>query len=826
MSSGSSSVSRSIRIAIVVSHPIQYYVPLYRHLASHAGVVLKVFYTWHGGAGATVDPGFQRAIKWDIPVTEGYDYEVVPNRAVDPGTHHFLGLRNPSLVDAVSAWSPDVVHITGYAWWSHLFALREFHRHGVPVVFRGDSHLLDATTRLRRWVKQKILKKVYSWPDAFLCVGAANRAYYTAMGVPAERLYDCPHSIDVGRFAGDADRLEGEARQWRRALDIAADCGVLLYAGKFELRKRPMELMRAFASAKVQNAVLLMVGDGELGEEVRRMAAADPLRFRVLPFQNQSRMPVVYRMGDLFVLPSAHGETWGLAVNEAMACGRPVLVSSRVGCAVDLVRVSCGAVFRADDWPAMSGAVSRLLRDPERLRHMGRAAARRAERFSIDATASATLRCVEATLGVAASGTTSAAANRGGNGEKSPVFVCVGFFGRPNFGDELLCWVVNRELKRLYPRCRISIFTHDQATSAMYTAPDAALVEGIYPSPRFFLQLAGQLRALRDADLIIVGGGGLINDYYSWHAIPRFAILACLGILLAKPVVFVGLGVAPVRRAWLERLARFAIANSRGVYCRDVESAGRVASWLPPGAAAIVAPDLAVLAANHLDELCGESPPDPPVRYLLANFRDDPTIPLATLVGICREALLRCPELVLLASEVHDLALYRRIVAGLEPAERARTSIEFPLSLRMAVDLIRSAGWIVAERLHVDLIAAFAARPVYAIEYESKVAAQMGSVLRHTLRCRLDAATPDCVRELIDSAAVPDATLGGEAERCARDGFRRTVEGGLGGEKPVHGIATRAVAFLHVSWMIAGGVAWVGVLLAKRLVSRLAAGPR
>src|SRR6185436_7909182 len=104
---------------------------------------------------------------------------------------------------------------------------------------------------------------------------------------------------------------------------IDDDTRVILYAGKFERRKRPLELMRAAAALDASRVVLVLVGGGELQREVSALAQSDPRRFRVLPFQNQSRMPIVYRLGDLFVLPSAYGETWGLAVNEAIASGRP-----------------------------------------------------------------------------------------------------------------------------------------------------------------------------------------------------------------------------------------------------------------------------------------------------------------------------------------------------------------------------------------------------------------------------------------------------------------------------------------------------------------------
>jgi glycosyltransferase involved in cell wall biosynthesis len=132
--------------------------------------------------------------------------------------------------------------------------------------------------------------------------------------------------------------------------------------------------------------VLVLVGDGELGGEVRRLAAERPERFRVLPFQNQSRMPVVYRLGDVFTLPSSHGETWGLAVNEALACGRPSLVSDRVGCAADVIRPGeNGDVFRWDDWGDFAAKLRRGLEGGWTL---DRGALRRdAERFAIAVTA-------------------------------------------------------------------------------------------------------------------------------------------------------------------------------------------------------------------------------------------------------------------------------------------------------------------------------------------------------------------------------------------------------------------------------------------------------
>ena len=350
-----------LRFAVVVSHPIQYCVPLYRSLAKREDLELKVFFTWHAATGVEFDPGFERELRWDIPLTEGYEYELVPNRSRNPGTHHFWGLQNPELVRRVMAWRPDAVQITGYAYASHLNAIRSFDRRGVPVLFRGDSHLLNEQRHGLRWeLKRFLLNRIYRQVAALLYVGKHNYDYYRAFGVPRSKLFYCPHSIEIDRFSEQNEELEAKARLWRHQLDIPETARILLYAGKFDRVKRPIELMTA-GSRLGSKLVLLMVGNGQLEEEVRRRASETPEKFRILPFQNQSLMPVVYRLADVCTLPSA-SETWGLTVNEALASGRRVLVSDRVGCAPDLIRSEMhGEVFAWNDWDDFETKARRML---------------------------------------------------------------------------------------------------------------------------------------------------------------------------------------------------------------------------------------------------------------------------------------------------------------------------------------------------------------------------------------------------------------------------------------------------------------------------------
>jgi glycosyltransferase involved in cell wall biosynthesis len=364
-----------IRLAIVVSHPIQYYVPLYRRLANRDDLELKVFFTWHAGGRAKHDPGFEREVAWDIPLTEGYKYELVPNVSSQPGSDHFWGLRNPQLCTRVLEWNPHAVHITGYAYASHLYAMWNFHRKGIAVFFRGDSHLLDQTIGWRWQLKKMLLRRVYSWTTTCLYVGQNNHDYYVRIGVPEHKLFFCPHCIEVSRFAEPDEELKAQAKRWRNQLGIPDSARTIVYAGKFEARKQPVELMNAIRTMNYDNLILVMIGNGPLEEEIFTIAREEPNRYRILPFQNQTKMPAAYRLGEIVILPSSYGETWGLAVNEAMASGRRALVSDKVGCAPDLITSSKeGAIFRNGDWDDFQRKLTMLLEsETDRARLLRRA---------------------------------------------------------------------------------------------------------------------------------------------------------------------------------------------------------------------------------------------------------------------------------------------------------------------------------------------------------------------------------------------------------------------------------------------------------------------
>jgi glycosyltransferase involved in cell wall biosynthesis len=360
------------KLAIITSHPIQYYAPWFRAIASTTDIAVKVFYLWNFGVTKQVDAGFKQAFEWDIPLLDGYDFEFVPNVSAQPGTHHFWGLQNPSLVSQVQAYAPDAVLLMNYNYASLYRFLWKWRAHQAPLLFRGDSHRLLPEVGLKAQIRKQIISFIYQRFAACLYVGKANYEYFRYHGVPDYQLFFSPHAVDNDRFFAQANTAKQQAIAWKQELGIPSNHRVILFAGKFEPKKRPLDLLHAFLQAQLPHVSLLFAGAGTLEQQLKSIALAHP-NIYFAAFQNQTMMPRTYAVADVVVLPS-YGiqETWGLAINEAMCLSRPVIVSTHVGCAQDLVQPGQnGLIFPAGDVSALAGCLQEIFADDRRLQLWG-----------------------------------------------------------------------------------------------------------------------------------------------------------------------------------------------------------------------------------------------------------------------------------------------------------------------------------------------------------------------------------------------------------------------------------------------------------------------
>ena len=315
-------------------------------------------------------------------------------------------------------------------------AVRACRRAGIPVLVRGDSQLRTPRAwpkRLAMEVRQRWLLRQF---DGFLSVGQRHKEYLRHFGVPARKIFSVPHFVDNAWFAAKAaevsdpqSEIGNRKSEIRKKWGIPKDAFCVLFCGKFISKKRPLDLVAAarILTAKIaKNAKdtskrpihLLFVGSSELGAELRAgcdvvFDAERPVEKQKfedsqlstlnsqLPtasfagFLNQSELPAAYVAADVLVLPS-EGETWGLVVNEAMACGLPAIVSDPVGCAPDLINEGkTGFTFPMGDSMTLAVKLAALRQMKAEGHDFAPALSAKLRSYSVEAAVAGTLHAVK-----------------------------------------------------------------------------------------------------------------------------------------------------------------------------------------------------------------------------------------------------------------------------------------------------------------------------------------------------------------------------------------------------------------------------------------------
>ena len=389
-----------LKLAIVETHPIQYKAPLFRKLAADPRLDLKVFFAMVPDA-AQQGAGFGVAFEWDAPLLAGYPHEVLANRAKRPSVTAFAGCDTPGIYGRLRALRPDAVLVNGWVAKTCLQALWACKRLGIPCLVRGEANLLRPRAAWKHALHGLLLRQYAGW----LAIGSANREFYRFHRCPEARIFWAPYAVDNDFFAAQAAARAGKRRELRAAFGLPADAVVFLFAGKLEAKKRPADLLAAVARlpADLKSRVnVLIAGDGSLRDDCERRARAENLPVAFAGFLNQSRLPDAYAAADVLVLPSDAGETWGLVVNEAMASGRPAVLSRAAGCCADLVvENETGRSFECGDVAALADVLAGYARDPAAAARHGAAAAERVRAFGLDAAAAGIAAAARACAGEA-----------------------------------------------------------------------------------------------------------------------------------------------------------------------------------------------------------------------------------------------------------------------------------------------------------------------------------------------------------------------------------------------------------------------------------------
>ena len=376
------SAPRSLRLGVLATHPIQYFAPLFRYLAADPRMELDVYYA-HRPTAEEQGTGFGVAFEWDVDLTSGYRHRFLVNRAATPSLVAFSGCDTPEIADIVRRERFDAFLVLGWNMKSYWQAQLACWRAGIPVLVRGDSQLAP-TPPLKSAAKRIAYPFFIGRYAACLATGVRSAEYFRHYG--ARRVVLSPHFVDNAAFAARAGAARPERERLRAQFGAAPDETLVLFAGKFVPKKRAADVLRAVASLR-SGARVLFVGDGELRAAVEREAAERRVPAHFTGFLNQTEIARAYVASDVLVLPSDHGETWGLVVNEAMASGVPAIVSDAVGCGPDLVVPGeTGFTFPLGDTNSLAERVTRLMR-PGASARLGAGARAHVQRYSMEAAA-------------------------------------------------------------------------------------------------------------------------------------------------------------------------------------------------------------------------------------------------------------------------------------------------------------------------------------------------------------------------------------------------------------------------------------------------------
>ena len=346
------------RVTFVSPEPTPYRSPLLDRVAASGEIDLTVVYAAQTVAGRTwkveplhravfLDglkmPGLRRVFRHDYPLT-------------------------PGLWRALRQAKPECVVVSGWSTFASQAAISWCRARRVPYVLLVESHDVGPKPGWRRRVKETVVPRLVKRAASILVTGSLARDSMVALGAPPERIRVFANTIDVARYGERADRLAGRRPELREGLGLSEDDVAVVAVARLAPEKGIDVLLRAAASAGLP---VVVVGEGPERSDLERLAQEAGVRATFTGDRPWETIVETYVAGDVFALLSRH-EPWGVVVNEAAACGLPLVLSDRVGAARDLLRPGeNGLLVPADDADAAAGALRRVAGAPELRRRMG-----------------------------------------------------------------------------------------------------------------------------------------------------------------------------------------------------------------------------------------------------------------------------------------------------------------------------------------------------------------------------------------------------------------------------------------------------------------------
>lgn len=329
------------RVFVLFVEPMLYGLDLIREVYEKSGFQMQYYYC-------------------NIGLT-GKDNLVLPKCAVVG--HGDKKCRKQIIHHLLESFKPDFCVINGYTGIDQTIAIRYCIRNKIPYGIDSDTPLHIPHNTFVAFAKKVYLYSIFRHQFCYGIPGGTlqqkNFEYY---GIPKERIFIRPMSVSLERIQKEYRRLP-DSNTIKTKFNVNGKI-TFLFVGRLETAKSVNILIEAYTKLKKlnDNIALLIVGDGSQRDVLQKQVKINGVGdvhfegYQVFP-----RLIEYYKMADVFVLPS-HFEPWGLVVNEAMICGLPCIVSSQVGCRLDLIREGkTGYIFESEDVNTLVDCMQKMI---------------------------------------------------------------------------------------------------------------------------------------------------------------------------------------------------------------------------------------------------------------------------------------------------------------------------------------------------------------------------------------------------------------------------------------------------------------------------------
>jgi len=351
---------------------------------------LQVYYFSDANIKATFDEGFGKKIAWDIPLLEGYKHKFIKNWSLSKRlSNKFFQLFNPGVIGYLIKDTSPVIVLNGWSYSSDILTIITAKILRKKVWLRAENPL---NQELRKSAFLLSLKRIlfklilFKFIDRFLYIGTESKDFFLYYGAKPKQLVHTPYGVDNDFFNTRHKALRNSKSQLLTKLKLPNDKRIVLFCGKYIEQKRPLDLLKAFSMIKETNLILVMVGEGPLRSKLELFIEEHKLYNVVLTgFVNQSQISDYYSIADVFVMCSGMGETWGLAINEAMNFHLPIVVTNTCGSSNDLVVNNVnGLIVEEGNIEGLSKAISTFINENELRKSAGEESARIVAHYSYD----------------------------------------------------------------------------------------------------------------------------------------------------------------------------------------------------------------------------------------------------------------------------------------------------------------------------------------------------------------------------------------------------------------------------------------------------------